>query len=99
MKKGTRKGALLRFCERDLRCATCFLWSGGSGEHVGVRIAVSSAERAGWTFELEPLQKRFVLRMVSERVSSGGQSDGIDGVGQAFDHVTIFEIVLAIAVR
>src|SRR5262249_10252130 len=64
-------------------------------EHVLVGITVGTVQRARWDFKLEPLQQSFVLRMIGKAVEHNRERL----VGQSLDHVAIFQVILAIAVR
>lgn len=78
-----------------LRRATGFLRRGQCGQGGDVRVALSSVERARRRLELEPLQQRYVLRMVRDAVRHG---DWERLVRQVFNHAANLQIVLAIAV-
>ncbi len=59
-----------------------------------VGIAICPTNRRGRRLKLEPLQQGFVLRMVSSAL----RPDWNGRVGKAFNHVSDFQIILAISI-
>src|SRR5437764_3774221 len=63
-------------------------------QHALVGIAVRAAQRGRWRLELEPLQKRLVLGMVSPATNF----DRHGGFRQALNRVAHLQIILAISI-
>jgi hypothetical protein len=88
-KEGRTHGAALWRTFRVLRRG----WVRQNGR---VPIAISSIQSIRRRLKLEPLQQRFVLRMVRNAV----RHDHWEGrVGESFNHVSGFAVILAVSVR
>ena len=84
----------LIWVDTDLRLAIRILRSSRCCEHAGIRIAVGVVDCVGWRYTGKPLNECFILWVISEAI--GGDWNG--RVGQTFNHVSGFQVVLAMAV-